>query len=199
MPTRNPWKTMRSRIVLANPWFKVRRDAVIRPDGKAGTYTTILTRTAVGVVPYFADGTILLVGQYRYSIDRYSWEIPEGGSEDGESPIRTARRELEEETGFRAERFRLLGRVHTSNCFTNETAHLYQATGLTRGVWCPDATERLRVRRLPFEEAYRMAVDGRITDSITAVALFRLKALGAGIRRRRRGRQRGRSSRSTAS
>jgi ADP-ribose diphosphatase len=178
MSTRNPWKTLRSRIVLSNPWFQIRKDAVIRPDGKPGTYTTLLARTAVGVVPCFPDGTVLLVGQYRYSIDRYSWEIPEGGGEDGESRLRTARRELEEETGYRAGRLRSLGRFHTSNCFTNETAYLYYATGLTPGVGRPDGTEQFRTRRLPFDEAYRMAVRGQITDSITIVALFRVKALG---------------------
>jgi 8-oxo-dGTP pyrophosphatase MutT (NUDIX family) len=176
MSRRNPWTTLGSRIVVSNPWFKVQENAVIRPDGTPGTYTTVLARSAVGVVPCFPDGTILLVGQYRYSIGQYSWEIPEGGGEEGESPIRTARRELEEETGYRAQSLRSLGRLHTSNCFTNEMAYLYYATGLSPGSMRPDGTERLVTRRLPFTEAYRMAIEARITDSITITALFRLKA-----------------------
>jgi 8-oxo-dGTP pyrophosphatase MutT (NUDIX family) len=185
MSRRNPWTTLRSRIVVSNPWFKVRENAVIRPDGKPGTYTTVLARNAVGVVPCYPDGTILLVGQYRYSIGRYSWEIPEGGGEQGEPPIRTARRELEEETGYQARHLRSLGRLHTSNCFTNETAYLYYATGLIPGIVRPDGTERLATRRLPFAEAYRMAIQGRITDSITIVALCRLKARRIARRRGR--------------
>lgn len=182
---RNPWTTLSSRIVHdANPWFRIREDAVTRPDGQPGTYTTLLARRAVGVVPCFSDGTIMLVGQYRYSIARYSWEIPEGGSEDGESPLRTARRELAEETGYRAKTYHSLGRFHTSNCFTDETAHLYYATGLEPGVARPDGTERLASRRVPFARACDMAVRGGITDSITIVALFRLMARRSARRQR---------------
>jgi len=175
MSKRNPWVTLSSRIVLSNPWFRLRTDEVIRPDGKRGDYHTVLAPAAVGVVPCFDDGSILLVGQYRYSISRYSWEIPEGGGKPGERPIQTARRELLEETGYRAARFRSLGIFHTSNCFTNETAYLFYAWNLTAGKPRPDGTEEFVVRRLPFEDAYEMAVDGRITDSLTIVALFRLR------------------------
>lgn len=173
----NPWKTLRSRILLSNPWFRLRQDEVVRPDGRRGTYNTLLAPVAVGIVPCLEDGTILLVGQYRYSIARYSWEIPEGGSKRSEKPAQAARRELREETGFGASRLTSLGIVHTSNCFTNEAAHLFQATGLTPGTPEHDGTERITVRRVAFEEACRMAVDGRITDSITIVALLRLKAM----------------------
>ena len=189
MSARNPWTTLSSRIVLSNPWFQLRKDQVIRPDGRKGEYNTVLAPTAVGVVPYFDDDSILLVGQYRYSISRYSWEIPEGGSEPGERPIQTARRELREETGYRAAAFRSLGVVHTSNCFTNETAHLFCARNLTAGEPRCDSTEKIVTKRVPFAEAYRMAIDGKITDSITIVALFRLKEMatrgsrnGAGTR-----------------
>jgi len=175
MTRKNPWVTLNSRIILSNPWFRLRRDEVIRPDGKRGDYHTVLAPAAVGVVPCFDDGSILLVGQYRYSIARYSWEIPEGGGKRGERPIQTARRELLEETGYRAATFRSLGIFHTSNCFTNETAYLFWAGQLTPGKPRPDATEELATRRLPFEEAYTMAVEGKITDSLTIVALFRLK------------------------
>jgi len=192
MSRRNPWTTLSSRIIVSNPWFRLRQDRVIRPDGRRGVYNTVLAPAAVGVVPCFDDGSILLVGQYRYSIARYSWEIPEGGGKPGERPIQTARRELLEETGYRAARFRSLGIFHTSNCFTNETAYLFSARGLTPGTPDQDGTEQIVTRRVAFEDAYRMAVEGRITDSITIVALFRLKeSAHAGARTRsapRRGR-----------
>jgi 8-oxo-dGTP pyrophosphatase MutT (NUDIX family) len=178
MPPKNPWKTLRSRILIENPWFKLRQDDVLRPDGKPGSYNTVLAPVAAGVVPCFEDGSILLVGQYRYSISRYSWEIPEGGGHGDEKPVQIARRELLEETGYRARRMRKLGLFHTSNSFTDETAHLFLATGLTPGPSNPDGTEEIVPRRLAFAEAYRMAVGGEITDSLTLVALFWLEAKG---------------------
>jgi 8-oxo-dGTP pyrophosphatase MutT (NUDIX family) len=175
MTGKNPWVTLSTRIVHSNPWFQLRKDRVIRPDGKRGEYHTVLAPVAVGVVPCFDDGSILLVGQYRYSISRYSWEIPEGGGHPGERPIQTARRELQEETGYRAATFRSLGILHTSNCFTNEKAYLFYALNLTPGSPRQDGTEQIVSRRIPFEEALRMAVDGRITDAISIVAILRLK------------------------
>lgn len=178
MSRKNPWKTLSTKIVRSNPWFKLREDRVIRPDGKPGTYSFILAPRAVGVVPCFQDGTVLLVGQYRYPLDAYSWEIPEGGSREQEQPIQTARRELREETGYRAGTFKSLGILHTSNCFTDEVAHLFYATDLKPGKDDQDGTEQIVTRRLPFKEAWQMAVDGKITDSLTLVALFRLQAKG---------------------
>ncbi len=172
---KNPWTRLSSKIILSNPWFKLRQDRVLRPDGKNGMYHTLLAPKAVGVVPCFDDGTILLVGQYRYSVDQYSWEIPEGGGKTNEKPIQTARRELREETGYRAGVLKSLGTFHTSNCFTDETAYLYYAKDLKPGSSQPDVTEQLVLRRLPFEEAYEMALQGKIMDSITLVALFLLK------------------------
>jgi len=192
MSVRNPWTTLSSRIVASNPWFQLRKDQVIRPDGRRGEYNTVLAPPAVGVVPCFEDGSILLVGQYRYSISRYSWEIPEGGGRPGETPTQTARRELLEETGYAVATLRSLGIFHTSNCFTNETAYLFYGRGLTAGQSKQDGTEQIATKRLPFDAAYRMAVDGTITDSLTIVALFRLQERtnpnqGSARRRRRIG------------
>lgn len=190
MAAKNPWTTLSSRIVVSNPWFQLRQDQVIRPDGKRGEYNTVLAPAAVGVVPCFEDGSILLVGQYRYSISRYSWEIPEGGGKPGETPIQTARRELLEETGYTAATLRSLGIFHTSNCFCNETAYLFWARGLTAGQSSQDGTEQIVTKRVRLDVAYRMAVDARITDSLTIVALFRLNERVNGslgnVRRRRK-------------
>lgn len=170
----NPWRRLSSRQIYENPWFTLRDDKVIRPDAKDGSYQVIVAKNlAIGVVPLWDDGSITLVGQFRYALDEYSWEIPEGGGDPAVDPVDSARRELKEETGIVADHYESLGRTHTSNCFMNETGYLYLATGLTQGEACPDPEEVLQVRRVLLEEAIAMANDGRITDAMTIVALFR--------------------------
>jgi 8-oxo-dGTP pyrophosphatase MutT (NUDIX family) len=171
----NPWKTLSSAHKYGNQWFSVREDQVIRPDGKHGIYGVVsASRLATGILPLWDDGTLTLVGQYRYPLNEYSWEIPEGGGDLDLSPLETAKRELREETGIEARTWHYLGRMHTSNCFTDEVCYLFLAQGLTQGMAEPSPEEILQIRRVPFREAVAMAVDGRITDAISIVGIFRL-------------------------
>jgi 8-oxo-dGTP pyrophosphatase MutT (NUDIX family) len=121
-----------------------------------------------------ADDRVLLVGQHRYALDEYSWEIPEGGVSEGESPLEGARRELREETGVDAATWVELARSHLSNSVSDELAILYLATGLATGDATPDGTEALDVRWVPFEEVLAMTADGRITDALTVLAIQRV-------------------------
>ncbi len=173
--TENPWTTLSSSHKYGNPWFAVREDQVIRPDGKRGIYGVVSAgRLAIGILPLWEDGSLTLVGQYRYPLQEYSWEIPEGGGDFAIDPLESAKRELREETGISARTWEYLGRLHTSNCFVDELCHLFLATELTQGAAEPGPEERLQTRRLPFHEAVAMAQDGRITDSISIVGIFRL-------------------------
>ena len=175
--TGNPWKTLSTSRIYQNPWFDVREDQVLRPDGDPGTYGVVsAARTATGILPLWPDGTLTLVGQYRYAIREYSWEIPEGGGNPADDPESIARRELLEETGIQAESWEYMGRIHTSNCFVDEVCHLFLATQLTEGTPLPDAVEVLSTRRESFETVLEMALDGRITDSISVAGVFRLLA-----------------------
>lgn len=170
----NPWTTVAGRVVYENPWIAVREDQVIRPDGTPGIYGVVhFKNQAIGVLPVEDDGSIWLVGQHRYPLDRYSWEIPEGGSPPEESPEQTARRELEEETGLTAGRLELIATIHLSNSVSDEFGYLYRATRLTQGKDNPEGTERLEVRRIPWDEARAMLDRGEITDSLSVVALLR--------------------------
>ena len=131
--------------------------------------------------------SVWLVGQYRYPLDAYSWEIPEGGGPEGEDPRATAIRELREETGLVAGKVESIGRSHLSNSVSDELAYLFRATDLTQGPSEPEGTERIQVRRFDWLTAWAMVQDGRITDSMTLIAML-LEAVRRGTQDARNGR-----------
>jgi len=163
------------RVAYDNPWITVWHDEVDRPDGSPGIYGVVhFANVAAGVVAIDDEDRIVLVGQHRYTLDTYSWEIPEGGVPAGESPIDGARRELREETGLEAAHWDELLQVELSNSVSDERAVLFFATDLHHGLASPDPTERLAVRWVPFDEALAMTTDGRITDVMSVVAIQRV-------------------------
>ncbi len=169
----NPWHTIARRFVYENPWIRVREDQVLRPDGLPGIYGVVeFKNRAVGVLPVDHDGSIWLVGQYRYPLQAYSWEIPEGGSPASESAEATAIRELREETGLTAGRIELVMTTHLSNSVSDELGYLFRATELTHGALDPEGTERITVRRFEWDLAWRMLNSGEITDSLSVMALL---------------------------
>lgn len=173
-----PWLRLSRRTVYENPWVVVSHDEVTRPDGAPGIYGVIHFRTeAVGIVAVDEDDRVLLVGQHRYTLDEYSWELPEGGVDEGESLLDGARRELREETGFEAEHWRRLCRMTVSNSVTDERGAIFLATGLRPGEATPDGTEQLVVRWVALDEALDLIDAGEIHDVITIAGLGRY-ALG---------------------
>src|SRR5262245_7853420 len=140
--TNNPWQTLSTRSVYDNPWIHVREDQVIRPDGKPGVYGVVHYKNlSVGVVAVDNEGSIQLVGQYRYPMNQYSWEIPEGGCPEGEDPLHAAQRELLEETGLQARDWKLAGEADLSNSVSDEKALWYLATELRQDQAQPEGTE----------------------------------------------------------
>jgi len=174
--TRNgPWTRRNRRVAYENPWVTVWHDEVDQPDGSPGIYGVVhFENSAVGVVVLDDEDRVLLVGQHRYTLGAYSWEIPVGGVPPGESPLDGAARELREETGVEATDWRELLRYHLSNSITDETGVVFAARALRHGESHPDPTEELAIRWLPFDEAMAMIADGRITDALTIMGLQRV-------------------------
>lgn len=174
----NPWTVLGSTPIYENPWIRVVEHDVLNPRGKPGIYGVVgIKSIATGVVPIHDDGHITLVGQYRFPLGLYSWEIPEGGGKMDEDPLVSIQRELVEETGLTARNWRHIQTMHLSNSITDEVAHLFLAWGLEQGTAMPEDTEELEIRRVPFAEAFEMAMRGDMTDAMTVAALLKTRHL----------------------
>ncbi|MBS0386814.1 MAG: NUDIX hydrolase [Proteobacteria bacterium] len=170
----NPWTVTASSVPFRNDWIRIDKNEVIRPDGSTGEYAVVrFRRLAVGVLPVEPDGSVHLVGQWRFPLGRYSWEMPEGGGEPGEEPLACAKRELEEEAGLRAAHWTPILEMDLSNSVTDEAGIVFLATGLRSGQNRPEATEVLRHRRALFRDVLARVVDGRIRDSLTVAGVLR--------------------------
>lgn len=178
MEENNPWTTLRRKEVYDNNWINVNEHQVLNPSGGPGIYGVVhFKNTAIGVLPLDEDNNTWLVGQYRYPMQAYSWEIPEGGGALDVDPLIGAKRELLEETGLVATDWTEIQRMYLSNSVSDEMAVIYVARGLTMTEAEPEETEQLIVKKLPFEEAYQMVMDGRITDSMSIAAILKTKIL----------------------
>ncbi len=178
----NPWRTLSSSNVYDNPWITLTEFQVLNPAGNPGIYGRVhFKNMAIGIVALDDDGWISLVGQYRYTIDRYSWEIPEGGGHHDVDPLTSAQRELLEETGLKAGQWELLLQMHLSNSVTDEFCQVYLATELQQFEAEPEETEQLKYLKLPLSEAWQRVKSGEITDAITVASLQAMMLRQAGL------------------
>lgn len=178
MEDHNPWTTLQRKEVYDNNWINVTEHQVINPSGGKGIYGVVhFKNRAIGILPLDEDNNTWLVGQYRYPLNAYSWEIPEGGGQLGADPLIGAKQELLEETGLIAKEWIEIQRMHLSNSVSDEFAVIYIAKGLTMTEAAPEETEQLVIKKLPFEEAYQMVMNGTITDSMSIAAILKTKIL----------------------
>lgn len=175
----NPWKKLSSKHIYENPWIQVIEDQVIRPNNSEGIYGRVLFKNkAIGIIPLDEANNTWLVGQYRYALNEYSWEIPMGGGPVNNDILESAKRELKEETGLIAKKWKQIMRIHTSNSVTNEEGFVFVARDLEQGETEFDETEDLKIWKLPFEEAYQMVMNGEITDSLSIAGILKVKCMG---------------------
>lgn len=175
---KNSWKKIQSKDIYDNPWIHVQEDQVITPGGSDGIYGTVhFKNRAIGIIPIDQEGNTYLVGQYRYPLDIYSWEIPMGGGQLEGDDLISAQRELKEETGLVAKKWKKLGKVHTSNSVTDEEGYIFVATELIQEEAEPEDTEDLVIKKLPFQQVVKMVINNEITDSISIIGILKLDYL----------------------
>jgi ADP-ribose pyrophosphatase len=177
-PEENPWEITSERIIYDNPWINLTEYRVINPSGNPGIYGKVHYKNiAIGVLPLDDELNTYLVGQFRFALGQYSWEMPEGGGIIGIDPIESAKRELLEETGLKAQNWTEIQRLHLSNSVSDELSIIYLARGLEQFESEPEDTEQLIVHKLPFNEVYQMVCRGEITDAMTVAAVLKVQLL----------------------
>lgn len=175
---KNPWTTLTSEKIYDSPWIGLTKHDVLNPNGNPGTYSVVhFKNIAIGILPLDNNYNTWIVGQYRYPISRYSWEIPEGGGDLTVQPLISAKRELHEETGITAGKWTKIQDLHLSNSASDEFGILYIAQDLNFGESEPEDDEQLELRKLHFDELYQMVESGEITDSLTVTAVLKTKLL----------------------
>ena len=174
----NPWKINSEKEIYDNPWINVTEYQVTNPSGNPGIYGKVhFKNLAIGVLALDEDMNTYLVGQYRFPLDQYSWEMPEGGGPLGIDPLESAKRELLEETGLKAQNWTEIQRLHLSNSVSDELSILYLARDLQQFEAEPEDTEQLVIKKIPFTEMYRMVCDGIITDAMTVAAVLKVQLM----------------------
>lgn len=170
----NPWTTLSGEEKYQNRWIKVTEYQVINPAGGKGIYGKIhFKNKGIGIIPIDDEGNTWLVGQYRYTLDEFHWEIPEGGGPLKENPLEAAKRELKEETGLSAKKWTPLLRMNPSNSVSDEECMIYLAEDIEQGESDLEETEAdLKVKKMPLKDAIEMVVRGEIADSMTMTGLL---------------------------
>lgn len=175
---KNPFKKLNEKVVYDNNWITVKHAEIITPKNTPGIYGTVHFKNyAIGIIPIDTEGYTYLVGQYRYALNSYSWEIPEGGGPLHENIVLSAQRELQEEVGFLAKKWTKIAELNTSNSITDELGIIFVAQELQKTNTQHEDTEELQIKKIHISEAIDWAINGKIKDAIALIGLLKLKTL----------------------
>lgn len=173
------WTELSRQEVYANNWISINHSEILNPNGGQGIYGVVhFKNLAIGIIPIDDKGNTYLVGQERFPFNgKYTWEIIEGGGPVEEDPLQSAKRELLEEAGLKAQSWSLIQEMDLSNSATDERALIYLAKDLSQHESNPDETEDLQIKKLPLTEAIEMVMRGNIIDSLSVAGLLKAKIL----------------------
>lgn len=176
---KNKWQTISIQEVYENPWIKLEEHQVINPAGGKGIYGKVhFKNIAIGIIALDEHNNTWIVGQHRYVLNEWSWEIPEGGGPMNTDPLESAKRELKEETGLSATTWTKIATVHLSNSVSDEVGIVFLAQNITEGVADLDETEAdMQVKKVPISEVLNMVNNGQITDSLSVIGLLKLASI----------------------
>jgi len=174
----NPWKILSSQMIYQNPWIELTEHQVINPNGGHGIYGVVhFKNIAIGIIPLDEHFNTWIVGQYRFPLNEYSWEIPEGGGKLDIPILESAKRELLEECGIIANQWDCILKMHLSNSVSDEVGYVFVARDLSFTHSSPEETEQLEVQKLPFQSLYQKVMNGEITDSLSVAGVLKLRCL----------------------
>ncbi len=172
----NKWQAISQQKIYENPWIKLEEHQVINPAGGHGIYGKVhFKNKAIGIIPLDENNNTWIVGQHRYTLGKWSWEIPEGGGPLDVDPLESAQRELKEETGLSATHWQEIATTYLSNSVSDEIGHIFLAEGLQEGKANLEETEAdLIIKKLPFVEVLQMVEKGEITDSLSVIGILKI-------------------------
>lgn len=175
----NPWTTLSQEVKYENKWIRVEEHQVLNPAGNPGIYGKVHYKNiAVAIIPLDEENNTWIVGQYRYTLHSYEWEIPEGGCPEGINPLEGAKRELLEEVGLVADSYEMILEMQLSNSVSDEISYTYVARGLKFVGEQPEEDEVLNVKKLPFKNLVQMVMNGEIRDALSVASILKLNAMG---------------------
>ena len=175
---KNPWKTVKSEVTYENNWIKVTENKTINAAGGDGIYGVVhFKNIAIGIIPLDEDYNTWLIGQYRYPLNEYSWEICEGGGLHADNVLDSAKRELHEELGIKAENWTKIMDMHLSNSVSDEEGVIYIAKKLSYHTPEPEEGEVLQIKKIPFNSVYEMVMNDQLKDSLTIAGVLKTKLL----------------------